>query len=551
MYIRFASLASLIVIGFIAGCVPPANGPADTFGLDFTLPPEASRRGVIVFVVDGVNSETFRRMLDSGQLPEIKKRFADRGLYAPQATANVPSVTLANLISIATGLFPGHHGVTGVNWFDRDRLVWRDYNTIAQKNMLDNDYAAATVYQRLPDRTTMSIFFQPHRGAARWVEDWMSAGPPFFFGWYEFIDRLTLYRFNIAIDIARARKAWPAAIVVYLLAPDYHAYRYGVDSPQYAESLRHTDRQLGRVLADMDRAGLLDKLNLVLTSDHGMCPVSGHLRMDRFLERLGLDVAPEHLWESTPFERRADYYQRFQAVLYGGGDRYCSISLRRPIFADGRCVGFEPWPSRPMSGDLSGYPARGGRSRVDLLDLLVKQEAVDAVAYRIADGCVRVRTREGQVEFRQDDGPRGPISCRPVSGDDPLGYARTIGASLLYGEPLPPRRWLELTADTDFPDLPAQIIAYFRAPRAGDIAVFAKPGYDFRGVHKSGHGGLRAADMHVPLLVVGPGVRPGPIACARTTDVVPTMLDLLGEKIPDDLDGQSLIRQNGEKERNP
>ena len=88
---------------------------------------------------------------------------------------------------------------------------------------------------------------------------------------------------------------------------------------------------------------------------------------------------------------------------------------------------------------------------------------------------------------------------------------------------------------------PAQILAYFRAPRAGDLAVFAAPGWDFTTVNRAGHGGLRPAEMHVPLIVAGPGVGKGTLPVARTTDVMPTILALLGRPVPPGLDGRPLV----------
>jgi len=525
----------------LPGCgVPSADGPAETFGLDFSLPASASTDGAIVFLVDGVKADVFQEMLQAGELPAIKTYFADRGLYVPRAAGNVPSVTLANLTSLATGRFPGHHGITGINWFDRNRLIWRNYETIAQKNTLDGDYTAPTAYELLADRTTFSVFFQPHRGATKFIENWTSAGPPFFFGWYEFVDRLTLCRLDIVADVARKRRAWPALTVCYLLAPDFRAYDHGVDSEQYRQALRHTDRQIGRVLGDLKRHGLLEKVTIVLTSDHGMTDVRRHCPLQEVLrEQVGLNIAPEHLWERQAFETRLDYYRRYSAVVYGSGDRYFALCLRRPIRRGDGSVDWQAWPVRPGPEDLRAYPT--DRGYVDLLTTLTEMEAVDAVAYSAGKEKVRVRTSGGEVEFSQPAGPGGLISYRLVAGTDPLGWARTVAQELLEGQPASARTWLTATISTRYPDLPAQILAYFRSRLAGDIAIFAAPGWDLNSVNRAGHGGLGPDDMLVPLLIAGPGVPPGRLRAARTVDVVPTILRLLARPVPHGLDGQSLV----------
>ncbi|NQU75506.1 MAG: alkaline phosphatase family protein [Planctomycetes bacterium] len=524
------------------GCgVPGPAGPEDSFALDFSMPADATARGAIVFIIDGVNAGIFQQMLEADQLPAFKKYFVDRGLYVPRAIAGTPSVTLANETSLVTGLFPGHHGIIGINWFDRNRLIWRNYETIAQKNTLDGDYTAATIYESFPDATTFSLFFQAHRGATKFVENWTSAGPPFFFGWYEFIDRLTLSRFDLLIDVARKQRAFPAVTVVYLLAPDFFAYRHGVSSEQYRQGLRHTDRQIGRVLGDLKRAGLLDKLVIALTSDHSIGDVKHHFHIASFLtDQVGLNLAKKRLWETTPFERRLNYYRRYAAVLYGSGDRYFALCLRRPSNRDR--IDFEPWTCRPRPADLAAYPTRFGPT--DLIDVLTRQPAVDAVAYVAGKNRVRVRRKTGEVEFRQPR-PGGEISYHLIAGDDPLDWHGCVGVHMLDGTPHSPRAWLMATRDTETPDLPAQIIAYFRARLAGDLAVFAAPGWDFNTIHHAGHGGLRPSDMHVPLLLAGPGIPNERRTAARTVDLMPTLLTLLGRETPDNLDGKTLIEVQG------
>ena len=527
----------------LGGCsVPGPDAPAGTFGLDFSMPNPPEARGAIVFYVDGVNAAIFQEMLEAGQLPAIRKHFVDRGVYFPRAVANLPSVTLANLTSFVTGRFPGNHGVVGINWFDRNRLVWRDYDTIPQKNTLDGDYTAPTLYEQFPDETTFSLFFQAHRGATKFFENRLTAAPLFGMGWYESMDRLTLYRFGEAMDLARRRGRFPSLMIAYLLAPDFRAYSEGVSSEAYRRALRHTDTQIGRVLADLDRAKLLDNIHLVLVSDHSLTDVKKHFPLAPFLrDRCGLDVSRETLWESTPFEQRLDAYRKSPVVLYGSGDRYWAICLRKPIRTGAKAESHAPWPIRPDADDLKNYPA--ARGTVNLLDRLVALEAVDAVAYAAGATSVRIRRKSGLVEFRLRDPKLRTISYHVLAGDDPLGWKGKVSATTLGGEPRTGRQWLAATADTDFPDLPEQLLAYFRARRAGDIAVFAAPGWDFGRTNRAGHGGLGPEDMHVPLLIAGPGVGQGRRTGARTVDVMPTLLNLLGRPVPPGLDGRDLLAE--------
>ena len=101
-----AAMAAIAAAALIGGCVPSANGPADTFSQNYSLPPDSSTKGAIIFLVDGVNADVFADMLAKGELPNIKHYFVDRGLYIPRAVANVPTVTLCNLTSVVTAYSP-------------------------------------------------------------------------------------------------------------------------------------------------------------------------------------------------------------------------------------------------------------------------------------------------------------------------------------------------------------------------------------------------------------------------------------------------------------
>ena len=522
-----------------AGCAAMPDQRRETFGINFRLPEPPRQPAAVVFFVDGVSPPVFEELLQAGRLPTLQRYFVERGLWVERCVANVPSLTLANETSFVTGLFPGRHGITGINWFDRNRLMTRNYEEVNQKNTLDGDYTAPTIYERLADETTFSLFFQAHRGATKFVENWMSAGPPYFFGWYNFVDRIALWRFDIVAEVSRKQGRMPALVIAYLLAPDMEAYRSGVSSEAYREALVHADAHIGRILRDYEAAGLLEHLILVFVSDHGMTDIRQHWPIEKFLrDEVQLSVSGEGWAEDIRFERRLNYYRKFSCVLAGSGERYWAIYLRKPHASDGDQVEFEDWLARPTPDDLRAYPTRDGR-RVDLIEMLRSREAVDLVAYRAGPGRVHLVTKQGTAEVTGD---RRACTYRILRGNDPLGYTGAVPPQMLSGQAFSTQLWLEVTADTDYPDLVPQILAYFEAPRAGDLAVFAAPGWDFATHYKAGHGGVRPEDMFVPLLVAGPGVphlkHPGPV---RAVDVAPTLLELLGRPAPADLDGRSLL----------
>ncbi|MEQ1693916.1 MAG: hypothetical protein ABMA00_21685, partial [Gemmatimonas sp.] len=80
-------------------------------------------------------------------------------------------------------------------------------------------------------------------------------------------------------------------------------------------------------------------------------------------------------------------------------------------------------------------------------------------------------------------------------------------------------------------------------PRGGDIVISAAPNWDLRArfeptTHVSTHGALLRDQMMVPLLLDAPPSREP----QRTTDVVPSALELLGISVPAvPFDGRSFL----------
>jgi hypothetical protein len=122
-----------------------------------------------------------------------------------------------------------------------------------------------------------------------------------------------------------------------------------------------------------------------------------------------------------------------------------------------------------------------------------------------------------------------------VEGENPLGYA-ALPDSMTRDE------IAVLTAGTGFPDTPWQLVEFFRSPRAGDLVVCARAGFDLRSrfeyqPHNGSHGALERDHMLVPAAVNARWASDRPFC---TADLFPTILSALGLPVPDGLSGRSV-----------
>ncbi len=96
--------------------------------------------------------------------------------------------------------------------------------------------------------------------------------------------------------------------------------------------------------------------------------------------------------------------------------------------------------------------------------------------------------------------------------------------------------------NTEYPDALLQIIQLLESPRTGDLVLSASPGYDLRAKHenpehRSSHGALFRDHMIVPFAINAKVNK----EFIRTADIFATILNALGEPIPDNIDGVSLV----------
>ena len=164
----------------------------------------------------------------------------------------------------------------------------------------------------------------------------------------------------------------------------------------------------------------------------------------------------------------------------------------------------------------------------DVVAALVREPAVAFVAGEDSEGNVRVASSVGEAIITRD---QDSIRYTLLSGD-PL----ELGASFAGDR----EAWLARTFDAPFPDAAVHLLDQFSSPRAGDLVLAAREGYDFRDrfeipEHKSGHGSLIRAHMHTPLWTN----RPLPDVPMRTADVFPALLDWLDVPVPEGIDGRA------------
>lgn len=486
----------------------------------------AGPKRALMLLLDGCRGDHLDALLDAGQLPNIRKHVADRGLRVTNAVTVFPSVTGPAYAPFINGLTPGKTGLPGMRWYDRATGIATVYSSLGYRYLNDHLSPHKTLYELLPGETA-TVFGMADRGVSRRNTPLVKMGFYAARGLYLQMDAVLFQAFReVLFDGPMPRFAF-----VSFHAPDSSSHSGGLEHPDYDAGIRQVDAFVGVLAAELAKRGVYDDTCIVISADHGHTTTTQHASVARHLEKtLGLKVRDTIHRDTATFNLRARWNRtRYDAHLDASGNGFAQLNLV-PDGAD---------PAQKIFADqVRAFRARNGRT-VDVEAALIASPAVDVVASRVTPGRYRVASARGAAEVaRVGEG----FSYRVVTGQDPLGYASDPHAAALVGTGAHPAgAWLDATAATDYPDAPFQLAAILDGARTGDVVLSSAPGWEPWPQGQSGsHGTLRKEHMRVPLLMGGGGVRAGVVRAARTVDVFPTLCEILGLPAQPDIQGSAL-----------
>ena len=178
-----------------------------------------------------------------------------------------PSKTFPNHYTIATGLYPDHHGLVANNFYDE---VNDEHFSLGNKSTkLNPDYYGGEpiwITAKKNDLRTAVIYWPG--------SDVKICGTyPDIFYRYDDKPRLTFKeRVSKAIEILKSNNR-PDLLMLYFDQPDTYGHHHGPYGKQTRTVVAEMDNLMKSLYKGIVKAGLKDKVNLIVTSDHGMSPV--------------------------------------------------------------------------------------------------------------------------------------------------------------------------------------------------------------------------------------------------------------------------------------
>jgi predicted AlkP superfamily pyrophosphatase or phosphodiesterase len=212
-----------------------------------------------------ISADGFRYDLAEKDHAKNLLRLSSQGVAADYLEPCFPSLTFPNHYSIATGLYPAHHGIVDNSFYDPNKK--EVYSLSNRKAVSDSSWYGGTPLWVLAEKQQMlsACFY--------WVasESAIQGVRPSYY--YSYSDRIPMDRRLQALKdwLTLPEERRPHLITFYFSEPDHEEHRYGPDSKEAEEAVQTVDQNIGKMVQMVDSLGLA--VNFIFLSDHGMTSI--------------------------------------------------------------------------------------------------------------------------------------------------------------------------------------------------------------------------------------------------------------------------------------
>jgi arylsulfatase A-like enzyme len=259
----------------------------------------------LIIVVDGLRPDYVT--------PDVMPRLVglgERGIVFTAHHSVFPTVTRVNASSFVTGAYPEAHGLLGNTIYIPRANATRGLDTGKRENLEDVERAEG----RLLTTPTLGEMLRP-AGKSLLVVSSGSSGATLLLNHTVATGGIVHYEFSrpqeLATEAAKilgpappaatpndARNQYavdayiklaleelhPDVTFMWINDPDGTAHANGIGSDLTRQSLILVDRCIGRIEDALGTKGLLDRTNIIVTSDHGFSTHTGGLKLDALVE---------------------------------------------------------------------------------------------------------------------------------------------------------------------------------------------------------------------------------------------------------------------------
>lgn len=234
---------------FLVQCTPQADTDSQPY--------------LVVLSMDGFRWD----YADKTDTPNLDK-IAANGVKAERMIPSFPTKTFPNHYTMATGLYPDHHGIVLNGFFDPNQN--RYYSTRNRDAVGDGSFYGGEPIWNTAEKhglSTATLFWVGSEADVQGIRPttWKNYEHNMPYG----------NRIDTVISwLSRPPGSRPHLIMWYFDEPDGIGHGFGPDSKEIVETVQYLDSLLGVFLYKLEKLPFSKKINFIVTSDHGMCTIS-------------------------------------------------------------------------------------------------------------------------------------------------------------------------------------------------------------------------------------------------------------------------------------
>ena len=186
------------------------------------------------------------------------------GVRARFLKPTFPSITFPNHYTMATGLYPDHHGIVANNFYDP--TMDRDYS-INDRSAVEEPsfYGGEPVWVTAEKQGVKTASFF-------WVGSETPIKGRYPTYWKKYDQKIP---FSARVDtvmswLSLPENKRPQLVLFYYHEPDASGHQYGPESKEVKECLVELDRKLADFIAKLKQLSFFSEINFIVVSDHGM-----------------------------------------------------------------------------------------------------------------------------------------------------------------------------------------------------------------------------------------------------------------------------------------
>jgi predicted AlkP superfamily pyrophosphatase or phosphodiesterase len=251
---------ALLTLVLIASCQspPPADDDFTKGTAGINAASQINKPYLVLVSIDGFRWD----YMDRYPTPNLD-RIASKGSKAERLLPVFPTLTFPNHYSIATGLYPAHHGLVANDFPDPERHKWyslKNRDTVEDPGFYGGEPIWVTAETQ--GMVSASFFWVGTEAAVSGVSPthWRSYDKNI--SGQERVEQVLSW-------MAERQESRPHLYTLYFEDVDDYSHWKGPESKENIEAIKHVDAYIGQLLDGIEELRYSDQVNIIVVSDHG------------------------------------------------------------------------------------------------------------------------------------------------------------------------------------------------------------------------------------------------------------------------------------------